>query len=200
MPVEIERRFVVRDPCAAIAARTGASFHITQGYFGHVDGLRMRVRVLWGDHDECTAFLTFKGARHGICRLEYEYPVEVARAWRALNCLSPKETIRKKRHRVLNHDGSEWSVDQFEGPNQGLFIAEVELSHPHQKVSLPSWAGEEITFDPRYGNSQLARTPMPYVFGGRARASNTLRPAASPCPDARGLVPFASFLGAVAES
>jgi len=183
-----------------MAACTGASSHITQGYFGHVDGLRMRVRVLREDHDECTAFLTFKGARHGICRLEYEYPLEVARAWRALNCLSPIETIRKKRHRVPHHDGLEWSVDQFEGPNRGLFIAEVELSHPNQKVALPSWAGKEITFDPRYGNSQLARTPMPYAVGGQARASNSLRPAASACPDAPEMVPFDSFLSAVSES
>ena len=200
MPVEIERRFLVLDPCAAMGARVAAFSHITQGYFGHVDGLRVRVRVVCGAYDECTAFLTFKGARRGICRLEYEYPLDVARAWRALDCLPPLEIIQKTRHRVPHRDGLEWSVDQFEGPNQGLFIAEVELSHPHQKIALPSWAGEEITFDPRYGNSQLARAPMPLsttIGGGQWRASNTLRPV--PCPDVRELVPFETLLDAASE-
>ena len=199
MPVEIERRFLVRDPCAAMDVRPAASSHITQGYFGHVDGLRVRVRVLSGEQDDCTAFLTFKGARRGFCRLEFEYPLELARAGRALDCLPPMQVIRKKRHKIPHHDGLEWSVDQFEGPNQGLFIAEVELSRPYQQVALPSWTGEEITFDPRYSNSQLARTPMPLVGCVQDRTSGGLRPVARPCPDVRELVPFESFLGAASE-
>jgi CYTH domain-containing protein len=109
------------------------------------------------------------------------------------------QIIQKKRHKIPHHDGLEWSVDQFEGPNQGLFIAEVELSHPGQKVALPSWTGEEITFDPRYSNSQLARTPMPFAGWMQDRASGVLRPVARPCPDGRELVPFESFLGAASE-
>jgi len=35
-----------------------------------------------------------------------------------------------------------------------------------QKFALPPWAGEEITFDPRYGNSRLARSPMPHPTAG----------------------------------
>ena len=165
MPFEIERRFLVRDPCAAMGAYAASPSHITQGYFGHIDRLRVRVRVLSGEHGDWAAFLTFKGARRGYCRLEYEYPLDLGRAWRALNSLPPMEIIRKRRYQVPHHDGLVWSIDQFEDANHGLFIAEVELSHPDQKVALPSWTGEEITFDPRYGNSRLARWPMPPLTG-----------------------------------
>jgi CYTH domain-containing protein len=166
MPVEIERRFLVRDPCAAIGTPAASSFHITQGYFGQVDGLRVRVRVVVGENNDRTAILTFKGARRGYCRLEYEYPLDIGRAWRALHTLPPMEIIQKTRYQIPSPGDLVWSVDQFEGANQGLFVAEIELSHPNQKFALPPWAGEEITFDPRYGNSRLARSPMPHPTAG----------------------------------
>lgn len=52
------------------------------------------------------------------------------------------------------------SVDRFKGLIQGLVIAEVELAHPEQQIELPSWVGEEITFNPRYSNSNAARSPI----------------------------------------
>ena len=39
-------------------------------------------------------------------------------------------------------------------------IAEVELADPEQRIELPPWVGEEITLNPRYGNSTLARLPI----------------------------------------
>jgi adenylate cyclase len=177
MPVEIERRFLVCDPRAATGAQTASSFHITQGYFGQIDGLRVRVRVVLKKNKACTAALTFKGDRRGYCRLEYEYPLDVGRAWRALNTLPPTEIILKRRYQIAAADGRMWSVDRFEGPNQGLCLAEIELSHPHQKFVLPPWAGREITFDPRYGNSRLARQPMAHPARGGQQPAGAFFPA-----------------------
>jgi len=48
----------------------------------------------------------------------------------------------------------------FEGLIQGLVIAEVQGADPQQRIELPPWVGEEITFNPRYSNSNLARSPI----------------------------------------
>ena len=158
--IEIERRFLVRDPRAAIRASIGPPAIIIQGYFGCIDGLRIRVRINSDGHDDCRAFLTFKGARRGLCRAEFEYPLELERARRALRALPPARTIRKLRHQVPCRKGITWSVDEFGGENTGLVIAEVELCHPQQEIELPPWVGKEVTFDRRYGNSRLAYAPI----------------------------------------
>jgi CYTH domain-containing protein len=160
MAIEIERRFLVRDPRAAIDGAGAKPSHIVQGYFGCVDNLRVRVRILAKERDACMAFLTFKGPRRGLCRLEFEYPLELTRARRALNTLPPTRVIQKTRYEVPN-DGLAWSVDSFEGPNIGLVLAEIELAHPSQEIKLPPWVGEEVTFNSGYRNSRLAISPMP---------------------------------------
>lgn len=158
--IEIERRFLVRDTGAAIRASAGPPAIITQGYFGCIDGLRVRVRIMSDGHDDCRAFLTFKGVRRGLCRAEFEYPLELERAQRALRALPPARIIRKLRHQVPCREGISWSVDEFGGENVGLVIAEVELCHPQQEIELPHWIGKEVTFDRRYGNSRLAYAPI----------------------------------------
>lgn len=159
--IEIERRFLVRDPQAAVSSsRIIHRCQIRQGYFGCVDGLRVRVRIIADGSGQRTAVLTLKGRRQGICREEYERPLGLDRAEQALGALPPTCIICKTRYRIRYRDGLVWSIDRFEGPNTGLVVAEVELAHPEQRIELPSWVGEEITFDPRYGNSALARSPI----------------------------------------
>ena len=50
-------------------------------------------------------------------------------------------------------------IDVFEGENAGLVIAEVELAHERQLVTLPPWIGREVTHEERYYNSRLAHHP-----------------------------------------
>jgi CYTH domain-containing protein len=161
MGIEIERRFLVRDPDAATCCGGAPSIHIIQGYFGIVDRLRVRVRIMSDSSKGCAAFLTFKGARKGLRRLEFEYPVEIGRARQALDALPSSQIIRKRRYETTGGDGMAWTVDLFEGLNKGLALAEIELAHPNQKFQSPLWLGEEVTFDPRYGNSRLAWAPRP---------------------------------------
>ena len=161
MAIEIERRYLVRDPQAAIANSTIANqFQIRQGYLGWINGLRFRVRIIGGGCGQRSAVLTLKGRRQGICREEYEYPLALDRAEQILAALPPTRIIRKTRYQLRYRDGLVWSIDRFEGLNQGLVIAEVELADPEQRIELPPWVGEEITLNPRYGNSTLARLPV----------------------------------------
>lgn len=53
-----------------------------------------------------------------------------------------------------------WEVDEFEGVNKGLILAEVELSNESEKIDLPEWIDQEVSFDPKYSNINLARDPF----------------------------------------
>lgn len=164
MAIEIERRFLVNDRRAAFTAIGITRWQrISQGYFGRIDGLRVRVRILTEAGGHNRAVLTFKGPRHGPCRLEYEYPLALDTAQRALRSLPGTQIVRKIRYEIRHHDGLIWSVDRFQGTNAGLVLAEVELDDPHQPIELPPWVGAEVTLDRRYGNSRLARRPRPLL-------------------------------------
>jgi adenylate cyclase len=51
-------------------------------------------------------------------------------------------------------------VDEFFGRNEGLILAEIELSSEEETYMKPSWVGEEVTNDQRYYNSYLAVNPV----------------------------------------
>jgi adenylate cyclase len=103
------------------------------------------------------AFLTIKGAAIGATRAEFEYEIPVADA-RQLLPLCDGALVRKRRH-VVEHAGNRWEVDEFEGDNTGLVVAELELQAAGQAFARPEWLGREVTDDPRYYNSSLAAHP-----------------------------------------
>jgi len=50
-------------------------------------------------------------------------------------------------------------VDEFQGVNKGLKVAEIELADIDQEFPKPDWIGEDVTDDPRYFNSNLIAKP-----------------------------------------
>jgi CYTH domain-containing protein len=78
------------------------------------------------------AFLTIKGAQHGASRYEYEYGIPIRDATEMLERLCERPLIEKTRHH-LTVGGREWVVDEFEGENAGLMIAEVEFEKEGQR-------------------------------------------------------------------
>jgi len=151
MPVEIERKFLVRGDHWRDQVESHA--HIMQGYLSQEPSLTVRVRVK-GDK----AFLTIKGGSRGLSRSEYEYPIPVHEAEEMLNNLTVLPPIDKVRHHLRVGDHV-WEVDVFAGENAGLVVAEVELSAEDESFVLPDWAGEEVSEDPRYLNVNLAKYP-----------------------------------------
>ena len=67
--------------------------------------------------------------------------------------------VEKVRYKIP-FGGLTWEVDEFEGANRGLVVAECELSSEDQRIELPPWIGEEVTADPRYFNSNLIAHPF----------------------------------------
>jgi CYTH domain-containing protein len=105
-------------------------------------------------------FITIKGLRNGFSRPEYEYEIPLKDALEMLESLCLKPVIEKVRYKVM-HNNSIWEVDVFENENAGLIIAELELDNEDARFELPDWAGEEVTSDSRYSNSNLVKNPFP---------------------------------------
>jgi len=151
MPVEIERKFLVRgDDWRSLA--TGTLYR--QGYLVSERGRTVRVRIA-GDR----GYLTIKGATVGISRSEYEYLIPVSDAAELLDTMCDRPLIEKLRYRI-ECQGLVWEVDEFLGENQGLLLAEVELDDAAQTISMPDWIGQEVSGDPRYFNSNLVKQPF----------------------------------------
>jgi adenylate cyclase len=102
--------------------------------------------------------LTVKGKTRGLARDEFEYeiPVEDARAMLA-TLAGPAVTKLRYEVPVGPHT---WEVDVFQGDNEGLVVAEIELTSEDEAFERPSWVGEEVTRDARYLNTNLAAQPF----------------------------------------
>lgn len=151
MATEIERKFLVRDDSWR---QLGKASHFRQGYLCTEPGRSVRVRVA-GDK----GFLTIKGKTVNATRTEYEYVIPQPDADAMLEELCERPLIEKTRYRI-DHEGLVWEVDEFEGENAGLVVAEVELLSENQDIAMPSWIGEEVTADPRYYNASLIANPF----------------------------------------
>ncbi|HOQ75379.1 MAG TPA: CYTH domain-containing protein [Thermoclostridium sp.] len=151
MGKEIERKFLVKD-CSYKDKASSCKVY-RQGYISVQPDRVIRVRT-----DGERGYLTLKGPSSGVARLEYEYEIPLPDAEEMLSLMCDKPIIEKRRY-IVFHEGVEWEVDEFEGENQGLCIAEIELEQEGQSFSLPPWIGPEVTGDPRYYNANLVKSP-----------------------------------------
>jgi CYTH domain-containing protein len=150
MAKEIERKYLLKNDSWRGLAE---GIHYRQGYLSSVKERTVRVRTI-----QDQGFLTIKGITKGVTRVEYEYPVPFDDAVELLD-LCERPIIDKKRYKVAV-DGLTWEIDEFFGENQGLVVAEVELTSEDQSFEKPSWVGEEVSSDPRYYNANLIKHPF----------------------------------------
>lgn len=161
MAVEIERKLLIKND--SWRKEVVRSERITQGYLNQYDpklsGPQSSVRVrIGGTVDAPKAWLNIKSATLGIERQEYEYDIPVADAEEMLATLCKRPQIDKTRH-YLPAGPHVWEIDEFHGDNAGLVVAEIELDHADEAFERPGWAGEEVSGDPRYYNSELIKRP-----------------------------------------
>ena len=151
MAVEIERKYLLLSD--AWRAQVQRSQAMRQGYITDAPGrASVRVRI-----EGARATLNIKAAVAGMARAEYEYEIPLADAEEMFRTLCGAR-IDKTRHYV-EHTGLIWEIDEFAGDNAGLVVAEVELASVDEKISLPVWAGREVTDLRRYYNHHLATHP-----------------------------------------
>ncbi|MGA2563056.1 MAG: CYTH domain-containing protein [Steroidobacteraceae bacterium] len=151
MAVEIERKFKVLNDDWRRAVRT--STLLRQGYLANNGRVSVRVRLA-GDQ----GWLSVKAMTRGPARAEYEAAIAAADANEMLLTLCERPLIEKWRY-IVPHQGDEWEIDEFLGPNAGLVIAELELDSLQQQFAVPAWLGAEVTHDERYYNFRLTQHP-----------------------------------------
>ena len=152
MPQEIERKFLVD---GEYKSKAYASSHIVQGYICSARGRTVRVRI----RDD-KGYLTIKGPADasGISRYEWEKEIPLDEARDLMKICEPG-VIDKTRY-LVRSGRHVFEVDEFYGENEGLVIAEVELSSPDEPFEKPDFIGQEVTGDARYYNAQLMRHPF----------------------------------------
>lgn len=150
MPIEIERKFLLaHDGWRTLVER---SAYMSQAYLG---GTRCSTRVRVAGE---AAWLNIKSLEAGAARLEYEYPIPVIEAREIIERLADGPVVSKTRHYVRVQDHL-FEIDEFDGDNAGLIVAEIELRHSDEPHPRPNWLGTEVTADERYYNVRLARLP-----------------------------------------
>jgi adenylate cyclase len=151
MNIEIERKFLVNKELWQHLEKP-AEEYLVQGYLSIDIYKTIRVRVA-GDK----AYMTVKGKIDNLSRQEYEFEIPVNMASELIKNFA--ETVIEKLRYRIKYRGKTWEVDEFEGDNAGLVMAEVELTEEHENIELPEWINKEVSDDFRYYNSNLSKNP-----------------------------------------
>lgn len=151
MALEIERKFLVTGEFKHLAT---AHSRIIQGYISSQKGRTVRVRL----RDQ-QGFLTIKGPslNGGLSRYEFEKEITFDEAL-SLLCLCEPGVINKVRW-LVPAGKHIIEVDEFFDENEGLVMAEIELSEESETFERPDFLGQEVTGDRRYYNSCLRSNP-----------------------------------------
>ena len=106
------------------------------------------------------AYLTIKGrsVNGGMTRYEFEKEITMDEAQHLLQLC--KGGVIDKRRYLVKSGKHTFEVDEFYGDNQGLVMAEVELSDENEAYVKPDFIGMEVTGDKRFYNSHLLNFPF----------------------------------------
>ena len=150
--IEIERKFLVSsNRYRKLASRKSI---LVQGYLNSDPERTVRVRL-----KNQSGYIAIKGksCEGGLSRFEWEKEISKTDAKALLNLC--EDTIISKTRYELIFEGHLFEVDEFYGDNEGLVVAEVELSSEDENFEKPNWLGEEVTGQVKYYNSMLMKTP-----------------------------------------
>jgi CYTH domain-containing protein len=152
---EVERKFRVQ---RELLPDLPTGSRLAQGYLSLKPVVRVRTERTPEGVEK--GYLTIKG--EGLTdRAEFEYEIPYAEATSLLE-LCQAAIVCKTRHRFPVEGAPElsWELDVFEGENDGLIIAEVELPDADHAFPRPSWLGEDVSHDAAYQNVRLAQHPF----------------------------------------
>ena len=153
MNIEIEKKFLVKND--SFKNESVREIRIMQRYLASVPERSVRIRIA-GEK----GFITIKGIANdsGISRFEWEKEISVIDANELFTICEPG-VIDKMRYIVKKRQHT-FEIDEFYGENEGLVIAEIELSSEEETFIIPDWLGEEITGNVKYYNSMLRKNPF----------------------------------------
>ncbi len=85
---------------------------------------------------------------------EVEYEINLSEG---LRLIDKSEAVLHKTRHIVPFEGKNFEVDVFNNLNFELVMAEIELNSENEEVRIPSWAGQEVSFDKEYKNFQLIK-------------------------------------------
>ncbi|MFC1565417.1 CYTH domain-containing protein [Candidatus Neomarinimicrobiota bacterium] len=152
MKIEIEKKFLVKND--TFKSESEKEIRIIQRYLSSAPERSVRVRIQ-GD----MGIISIKGlgSNSGMSRFEWEKEISVTDA-NDLFTLCEPGVVDKTRYIVKNGQHV-FEIDEFYGENEGLIIAEIELSSEEEFFIRPDWLGDEVTADKKYFNSMLIKNP-----------------------------------------
>jgi CYTH domain-containing protein len=154
--IEIERKFLTKNKDWVDLVESVNV--IKQAYMFSDEKKVVRVR---SSYNGCDSYmggeytLTIKEAKSDITRTEVELNISHDQFWE-LYRMCDKGRIEKRRF-IVHHGREKWEIDVFK---DGLTVAEIELRSEDQQITLPDWIGEEVTGDPKYYNSEIAKSSL----------------------------------------
>lgn len=149
MPKEIERKYLVKNQIWDKIIKPDFTL-LHQGYIMDAGGTTIRVR-----YTDKKGLLTIKSNQIGISRDEFEYEIPLDDAVHLYESLCSKKLV-KRRYQITCFEKI-WEVDEYLGKLEGLIIAEIELSSEDETITkIPTWIGDEVSFDIKYSNASLA--------------------------------------------
>lgn len=158
MALEIERKFLVDKTRWQEFKKkhTLEKIRIRQGYFP-TEKAAFITRISQRNEK---AYLTLKSWTQNITRSEYEYEIPFDDASALL--LSCQQPIIEKTRYFVKTENYVWEVDEFFGDNEGLLIAEIELSNEHENFPKPepNFLSREVSNEPRFYNANLIHYPF----------------------------------------
>lgn len=150
---EIERKFLVKSK--HFKKESFRNEIISQGFLSSIPERTVRVRI-----KENLGFITVKGIgnKSGTTRFEWEKEIPLQEANDLLKIC--ESGIIKKTRYYIKSENHIFEVDEFLGDNEGLIIAEIELTSEDEFFNIPVWLGEEVTGNIKYYNSYLSKHPF----------------------------------------
>ena len=158
-PLEIERKYLIRRPDRAeLERRAVRRIEIRQVYLIRgEEGENRRVRHSRWKGGEAW-YYTEKLKRSDLVRVEREREISPAEAEELLAQADTERRPIEKERWCVPWAGHTLEIDLFPFWEDRAFC-EIELQSPEEDVPLPDWITllREVTDDPRYTNSALAR-------------------------------------------
>ncbi len=144
--MEIERKFLPKE--LPFHLEDHPHIQMEQGYLCTAPVVRVR-------REGEQYVLTYKSSGM-MAREEYNLPL-TRQAYEHLAEKIDGCLIKKTRYRIPLDNGLTAELDVFLPPHAPLKLLEVEFPNKESALSFepPSWFGEDVTFDPRYHNSNM---------------------------------------------
>lgn len=154
--MEIERKFLVSDKSLNLD-RVKEWFIIEQYYLSYLPEIRLRCKTDMNNQKKC--YITIK-SDGDLIREEKEIEIPIVIYIQLKDCHLGNIIVKKRC--LINLDNDLLAELDFYLDNlEGLQVVEVEFNSKEEADNfnncIPSWFGQEITYDKKYKNKNLSK-------------------------------------------